>query len=116
MMRYSADGLYNLANSYARAGKPGSKAFTPSTSARQAVATSFLKIQYFRDFDRGRLIRCDTPAALRTSLAETCYEVQVADRRAARGGGAPAKAMELMRDSRPKKTPDAWIDTLVAAV
>jgi ABC-2 type transport system ATP-binding protein len=34
--------------------------------------------------DKGRLIRCDTPAALRTSLEETCYEVLVADRRAAR--------------------------------
>ncbi len=33
---------------------------------------------------RGRLIRCDSPAALRTSLAETCWEVRVRDRRAAR--------------------------------
>ncbi len=34
--------------------------------------------------DRGRLIRCDAPAALRSSLDEECYEVRVADRRAAR--------------------------------
>src|SRR5271169_4214122 len=34
--------------------------------------------------DRGRLIRCDAPAALRTSLPETCWEVRVRDRRAAR--------------------------------
>jgi ABC-2 type transport system ATP-binding protein len=33
---------------------------------------------------RGRLIRCDTPAALRASLEEKCYEVRVPDRRAAR--------------------------------
>ncbi len=33
---------------------------------------------------RGRLIRCDAPAALRASLDETCYEVRVRDRRAAR--------------------------------
>jgi len=33
---------------------------------------------------RGRLIRCDSPASLRTSLAETCWEVRVRDRRAAR--------------------------------
>jgi ABC-2 type transport system ATP-binding protein len=34
--------------------------------------------------DRGRLIRCDSPRALRGSLTEECYEVQAADRRAAR--------------------------------
>jgi ABC-2 type transport system ATP-binding protein len=34
--------------------------------------------------DRGRLIRCDSPAVLRTSLAETCCEVRVRDRRGAR--------------------------------
>jgi ABC-2 type transport system ATP-binding protein len=34
--------------------------------------------------DRGRLIRCDAPATLRTSLEETCWEVRVRDRRAAR--------------------------------
>jgi ABC-2 type transport system ATP-binding protein len=34
--------------------------------------------------DRGRLIRCDSPGALRTSLTEECYEVQAPDRRAAR--------------------------------
>jgi ABC-2 type transport system ATP-binding protein len=34
--------------------------------------------------DRGRLIRCDAPAALRTSLEESCWEVRVRDRRAAR--------------------------------
>jgi len=34
--------------------------------------------------DRGRLIRCDTPAALRKSLPEECYEVRSGDRRAAR--------------------------------
>ncbi len=34
--------------------------------------------------DRGRLIRCDSPAVLRASLAETCWEVSVRDRRAAR--------------------------------
>jgi len=33
---------------------------------------------------RGRLIRCDSPTALRTSLEETCCEVRVRDRRAAR--------------------------------
>ncbi len=33
--------------------------------------------------DRGRLIRCDAPAALKTSLEERCYEVRVRDRRAA---------------------------------
>ncbi len=33
---------------------------------------------------RGRLIRCDSPAALRSSLDEACYEVRVRDRRAAR--------------------------------
>jgi ABC-2 type transport system ATP-binding protein len=32
----------------------------------------------------GRLIRCDSPAALRTSLEEECYEMRVGDRRAAR--------------------------------
>jgi len=34
--------------------------------------------------NRGRLIRCDAPAALRASLEEACYEVRVPDRRAAR--------------------------------
>jgi ABC-2 type transport system ATP-binding protein len=34
--------------------------------------------------DRGRLIRCDAPAKLRTSLEESCWEVKVSDRRAAR--------------------------------
>jgi ABC-2 type transport system ATP-binding protein len=34
--------------------------------------------------DRGRLIRCDAPEALRTSLEEECYEVRAPDRRAAR--------------------------------
>ena len=33
---------------------------------------------------RGRLIRCDSPEALRTGLEETCYEVECADPRAAR--------------------------------
>jgi ABC-2 type transport system ATP-binding protein len=33
---------------------------------------------------RGRLIRCDSPTALRTSLDEVCCEVRVRDRRAAR--------------------------------
>jgi ABC-2 type transport system ATP-binding protein len=33
---------------------------------------------------RGRLIRCDAPAALRRSLEERCYEVRAADRHAAR--------------------------------
>jgi ABC-2 type transport system ATP-binding protein len=34
--------------------------------------------------DRGKLIQCDTPAALRTSLPQDCYEVEAADLRAAR--------------------------------
>jgi ABC-2 type transport system ATP-binding protein len=34
--------------------------------------------------DRGRLIRCEAPGALRSSLEEECYEVRVADRRAER--------------------------------
>jgi ABC-2 type transport system ATP-binding protein len=34
--------------------------------------------------DRGRLIRCDSPRALRGSLTEECYEVQAPDRHAAR--------------------------------
>ncbi len=40
--------------------------------------------------DRGRLIRCDSPRALRLSLKEECYEVAAQDRRAAREalGGA----------------------------
>lgn len=33
---------------------------------------------------RGRLIRCDSPRALRTSLDEKCYELDAQDRRAAR--------------------------------
>ena len=33
---------------------------------------------------RGRLIRCDRPAVLKTQMAEVCYEVAVPDRRAAR--------------------------------
>ena len=33
---------------------------------------------------RGRLIRCDTPAALKNTLEEQCYEVECADPRAAR--------------------------------
>jgi ABC-2 type transport system ATP-binding protein len=33
---------------------------------------------------RGRLVRCDTPAALRESIEEACYEVAAADSRAAR--------------------------------
>jgi drug efflux transport system ATP-binding protein len=33
---------------------------------------------------RGRLIRCDTPAVLKTHMAEICYEVTAPDRRAAR--------------------------------
>jgi ABC-2 type transport system ATP-binding protein len=34
--------------------------------------------------DRGRLIRCDSPGAIRTSVQEECYEVHVSDRHAAR--------------------------------
>ncbi|HEX8984487.1 MAG TPA: ABC transporter ATP-binding protein [Bryobacteraceae bacterium] len=34
--------------------------------------------------DRGRLIRCDSPAAIRASIKEECYEVRPPDRRAAR--------------------------------
>ena len=34
--------------------------------------------------DRGQLIRCDTPAALRASLQDDCYEIEAADPRAAR--------------------------------
>jgi ABC-2 type transport system ATP-binding protein len=33
---------------------------------------------------RGRLIRCDSPAALRSSLEEKCYELRMGGRRAAR--------------------------------
>ncbi|MBZ5594155.1 MAG: ABC transporter ATP-binding protein [Acidobacteriia bacterium] len=33
---------------------------------------------------RGRLVRCDTPAVLKTHMAEGCYEVAAPDRRAAR--------------------------------
>jgi ABC-2 type transport system ATP-binding protein len=32
--------------------------------------------------DRGRLIRCDTPAAIKSHMAETCYEVQSPQQRA----------------------------------
>jgi putative membrane-bound dehydrogenase-like protein len=36
---------------------------------------------------------------------------------AARGNpGTQAKALEVMREARPKKTPDAWVDALVAVV
>ena len=34
--------------------------------------------------NRGRLIQCDSPAAVRKSIREACYEVLVPDRRAAR--------------------------------
>jgi ABC-2 type transport system ATP-binding protein len=34
--------------------------------------------------DKGRMIRCDSPAALKGQLEETCYEVQTPQRRAAR--------------------------------
>ncbi len=34
--------------------------------------------------DHGRIIRCDTPAALRRSLAETCYQIRSSDNRALR--------------------------------
>jgi ABC-2 type transport system ATP-binding protein len=34
--------------------------------------------------DHGRIIRCDTPAALRKSLAETCYQIRSGDNRALR--------------------------------
>jgi len=34
--------------------------------------------------DHGRVIRCDTPAALRKSLDETCYQVRSSDNRALR--------------------------------
>ncbi|MGE5647647.1 MAG: ATP-binding cassette domain-containing protein [Acidobacteriota bacterium] len=34
--------------------------------------------------NRGRLVRCDSPAAVRASVKEECYEVRVPDRRAAR--------------------------------
>jgi ABC-2 type transport system ATP-binding protein len=34
--------------------------------------------------DHGRVIRCDTPAALRRSLKETCYEIHSSDNRALR--------------------------------
>jgi ABC-2 type transport system ATP-binding protein len=34
--------------------------------------------------DRGRLIRCDTPAALKTQMEEACYEVQSPKQRAAK--------------------------------
>jgi ABC-2 type transport system ATP-binding protein len=34
--------------------------------------------------NQGRLIRCETPQALKRALEETCYEVETADQRAAR--------------------------------
>jgi ABC-2 type transport system ATP-binding protein len=34
--------------------------------------------------DHGRVIRCDTPAALRKSLEEACYEIRSSDNRALR--------------------------------
>jgi ABC-2 type transport system ATP-binding protein len=34
--------------------------------------------------DHGRIIRCDTPAALRKSLDETCYQIRSSDNRALR--------------------------------
>ena len=34
--------------------------------------------------DHGRIIRCDTPAALRKSLDETCYQIRASDNRALR--------------------------------
>jgi ABC-2 type transport system ATP-binding protein len=34
--------------------------------------------------DHGRVIRCDTPAALRKSLDETCYQIRSGDNRALR--------------------------------
>jgi ABC-2 type transport system ATP-binding protein len=34
--------------------------------------------------DHGRIIRCDTPAALRKSLDEACYEIRASDNRALR--------------------------------
>jgi ABC-2 type transport system ATP-binding protein len=34
--------------------------------------------------DRGRLIRCDTPAALKTQMEEACFEVQAPQQRAAK--------------------------------
>ncbi|MGA3186245.1 MAG: ABC transporter ATP-binding protein [Bryobacteraceae bacterium] len=34
--------------------------------------------------DHGRIIRCDTPAALKKSLNETCYEIRSSDNRALR--------------------------------
>jgi ABC-2 type transport system ATP-binding protein len=34
--------------------------------------------------DHGRIIRCDTPAALKKSLDETCYQVRASDNRALR--------------------------------
>jgi ABC-2 type transport system ATP-binding protein len=33
---------------------------------------------------KGRMIRCDTPAALKSQLEETCYEVRAPQQRAAR--------------------------------
>lgn len=40
--------------------------------------------------DRGQLIRCDTPSALRSSVGYACYEVEAADLRAAREALQPA--------------------------
>jgi ABC-2 type transport system ATP-binding protein len=34
--------------------------------------------------DHGRIIRCDTPAALRRSLTEACYQIRASDNRALR--------------------------------
>jgi len=34
--------------------------------------------------DRGKLIRCDSPAALRTQIAEVCYRIETSERRQAR--------------------------------
>ncbi|MGO9094901.1 MAG: ATP-binding cassette domain-containing protein [Bryobacteraceae bacterium] len=49
--------------------------------------------------DRGRLIRCDSPRALRGSLTEECYEVQAADRHAARASLLAAEGVVSVEPS-----------------
>ena len=47
---------------------------------------------------QGRLLACDTPAQLRASLPDECYEVQTAD---PRGERARLAALPQVRSARP---------------
>jgi drug efflux transport system ATP-binding protein len=51
--------------------------------------------------DRGRLIHCDAPVALRTGMEETCYEVLTSDQRAAREFLAAQPAVLSVEPSGP---------------